>query len=204
MVKNQVTSEADFWYNISMKKINIFALALVLASITCFTLEADAKPEPKSKPGIKAKPTAKAKTTKEADKLSVVAQNLQSCEFLIKGNRPKSNAKVYLCLFSASWCPPCRQEMPRIAKLYQKKIKADPDLELVHISCDQSEEKARAWAKEHKVKFPVIKPKGGSPVQYLPPGIPNLVILKADGTIIESGHPAMLLTEEKLKELKKL
>lgn len=181
-----------------MKKINIFALALVLASITCFTLEADAKPEPKSKPGIKAK------ATKEADKLSVVAQKLQTCEFLSKGNKPKPNAKVYLCLFSASWCPPCRQEMPRIAKLYQKKIKSDPNIELVHFSCDQSDEKALAWAKEHKVKFPVVKPKGGNPLQLSPAGIPHVFILKADGTMIESGHPKMLLTEEKLKELKKL
>lgn len=181
-----------FWYNIDMKTIKIFALTLVLTSFTCFTLEANAKPEPK------------AKSAKQTASLCPVAEKLQTCEFLSKGNKPKPNAKVYLCLFSASWCPPCRQEMPRIAKLYQKKIKSDPNIELVHFSCDQNDEKASAWAKEHKVKFPVVKPKGGNPLQLSPAGIPHVFILKADGTLIEHGHPKNILTEEKLKELKKL
>ncbi len=187
-----MTSEADFWYNIGMKTIKTFALTILFASLTCFVMGATAKPESKTKPA------------KQAANLCPVAEKLQTCEFLNKGTKPKNNAKVYLCLFSASWCPPCRQEMPHIAKLYQKKIKADPNIELVHFSCDQSDEKALAWAKEHKVKFPVVKPKGGNPLQLAPNGIPHVFILKADGTLIEHGHPKMLLTEEKLKELKKL
>lgn len=181
-----------------MNTIKPLVATIVLAALTCFALEAGVKPE------IKAKPTAKAKATKDSAKLCPVAEKLQTCEFLSKGNKPKPNAKVYLCLFSASWCPPCRQEMPRIAKLYQKKIKSDQNIELVHFSCDQSEEKALAWAKEHKVKFPVVKPKGGNPLQLSPAGIPHVFILKADGTLIEHGHPKNILTEEKLKELKKL
>ena len=133
---------------------------------------------------------------------NAVADKLQSCDFLLN-NDFKKNAKVYLCLFSASWCGPCRAEMPRIAKTYAETLKDDPDIELVHFSRDQNDEKAMAWAKEHDVKFPVVKPKGGNPLDLHCNGIPHLFIIKANGVLQEEGHPMRLFTEEKLRELKK-
>ena len=114
----------------------------------------------------------------------------------------KKKAKVYLCLFSASWCPPCRREMPRIAKTYAETLKDDPDIELIHFSRDQNDDKALAWAKEHDVKFPVVKPKGGNPLDLHTRGIPHLFIVRDDGTLLEEGHPMRLFTDEKLRALK--
>ena len=133
---------------------------------------------------------------------NVVAQKLQGCNFLFNKNFKRS-AKVYLCLFSASWCGPCRREMPRIAKTYAEALKDDPDIELIHFSRDQDDEKAMAWAKEHDVKFPVVKPKGGNPLDLHCNGIPHLFVVKADGTLLEEGHPMRVFTDEKLCELKK-
>ena len=130
-----------------------------------------------------------------------VARKLQTCSFLLNKDF-KKNAKYYLCLFSASWCGPCRREMPRIAKTYVEKLKDDPDIEFIHFSRDQNDEKALAWAKEHDVKFPVVKPTGGNPLNLRTRGIPHLFIVKADGTLVEEGHPMKLFTEEKLRELK--
>ena len=130
-----------------------------------------------------------------------VAEKLGQCDFLLNKDF-KKNAKFYLCLFSASWCGPCRREMPRIAKTYAETLKNDPDIELIHFSRDQNDEKALAWAKEHDVKFPVVKPNGGNPLDLHSRGIPHLFIVKADGTFVEEGHPMRLFTEEKLRELK--
>ena len=134
-------------------------------------------------------------------KKAAVAEKLGQCNFLLNKDF-KKNAKVYLCLFSASWCGPCRAEMPRIAKTYVDTLKADPDIELIHFSCDRDDAKAMAWAKEHDVKFPVVKPKGGNPLNLHSRGIPHLFIVKNDGTVLEEGHPASLFKEEKLRALK--
>lgn len=130
-----------------------------------------------------------------------VSKTLRKCDFLLNKDF-KKKAKVYLCLFSASWCPPCRMEMPRIARIYAETLKADPDIELIHFSRDRNDEKALAWAKELDVKFPVVKPGGGNPLNLKSRGIPHLFIVKADGTLLESGHPMKLFTEKKLRELK--
>ena len=133
----------------------------------------------------------------QAQGVSVVAQKLEDCDFLLNKNFKRS-AKVYLCLFSASWCGPCRREMPRISKTYTEMLKDDPDIELIHFSRDQNDAKAKAWAKEHNVKFPVVKPNGGNPLDLHSRGIPHLFIVKADGALLEEGHPMRIFNEEKL------
>ena len=131
---------------------------------------------------------------------NVVAQRLQRCDFLLNKDF-KRDAKVYLCLFSASWCGPCRAEMPRIAKTYAKSLKDDPNIELILFSRDQNDEEALAWAKEHDVKFPVVKYSGGNPLNLQTSGIPHLFIVKADGALVEEGRPMKLFTDEKLRSL---
>ena len=139
---------------------------------------------------------------KVAAETASAAKKLGQCDFLLNKDF-KKNAKFYLCLFSASWCGPCRREMPRIAKMYAETLKDDPDIELIHFSCDRDNDKAMAWAKEHDVKFPVVKPKGGNPLNLHARGIPHLFIVKNDGTMLEEGHPASLFKEEKLRALKR-
>ncbi len=136
----------------------------------------------------------------DSAQVSATAEKLKGCDFLLN-KRFKKNAKYYLCLFSASWCPPCRAEMPRIAKTYAESLKNDPNIELIHFSRDQNDEKALAWAKEHDVKFPVVKPNGGNPLDLHTRGIPHLFIVDADGKLVEGGHPMRLFTEDKFREL---
>ena len=154
-----------------------------------------------SMPKPKQSRTIPAVTPAAAPRYNVVAEKLQGCKFLVNG-QVKQKAKIYLCLFSASWCGPCRAEMPRIAKTYAESLKDDPDIELIHFSCDRDDSKAMVWAKEHDVKFPVVKPKGGNPLDLHTRGIPHLFIVKDDGTMLEEGHPLRLFTDEKIRALK--
>ena len=131
----------------------------------------------------------------------MVANKLRECEFLLNKDF-KKDAKVYLCLFSASWCGPCRREMPRIAKTYAETLQANPNIELIHFSYDSNEERALAWAKENNVKFPVVKRTGANPLNLKTNGIPHLFIVSADGKVLEEGHPMDVFTDKKLSELK--
>ena len=157
--------------------------------------------EVETPPKLKQAKTIPTVTPAAAPRYNVVAEKLQGCKFLVNG-QVKQKAKIYLCLFSASWCPPCRAEMPRIAKAYAETLKDDPDIELIHFSCDRDDSKAMAWAKEHDVEFPVVKPRGGNPLDLHTRGIPHLFIVKDDGTLLEDGHPMSLFKEEKIRALK--
>ena len=196
---------AGWWLGVGL----IVAVAAV-AGIVSFTAEAG-RPRPEktaadeevaeATPKPKQTRTIPAVTPAAAPRYNVVAEKLQGCKFLVNG-QVKQKAKVYLCLFSASWCPPCRAEMPRIAKTYAETLKDDPDIELVHFSRDREESKAMDWAKKHDVKFPVVKYDGGNPLDLHCNGIPHLFIVKDDGTLLEEGHPMRLFTEAKLRALK--
>ena len=52
------------------------------------------------------------------------------------------------------------------------------------------------------VRFPDVSFEGGNPLDLHCNGIPHLFIIKANGVLLEEGHPASLFTEEKLRELK--
>ena len=145
--------------------------------------------------------TASRTSNTSASVVNVVAEKLGQCDFLLNKDF-KKNAKVYLCLFSASWCPPCRREMPRIAETYAETLKDDPDIELIHFSRDRDDREAMDWAKEHDVRFPVVAPDGGNPLDLHSRGIPHLFIIKANGVLLEEGHPMRIFNVEKFRELK--
>ena len=173
----------------NMKKILMGAIALTcVAAVETSAIAAD---------GLLGARKSMMRTTSK----TMVANKLRQCDFLLNKNY-KKDAKVYLCLFSASWCGPCRREMPRIAKVYAEMLKDDPDIELIHFSCDRDDRKALDWAKENDVKFPVVPSEGGNPLGLHCNGIPHLFIIKANGVLLEEGHPMRLFTEEKLQALK--
>lgn len=86
--------------------------------------------------------------------------------------------------------------MPHVVRTYRK-VRQTDDVELVLFSCDKTEEAARAWAKEERMKFPIIKPKKGNGIPGYKPGgtIPRLGIVDGTGKVIITGHPATLLKD---------
>jgi len=61
--------------------------------------------------------------------------------------------KVVLVNFWATWCPPCRKEMPDLDTLYQK----FKDQGLIVLAIDDEEEgKIRPYLAEHPVSYPIL------------------------------------------------
>lgn len=112
------------------------------------------------------------------------------------------NGKVTLIDFWASWCPPCRRDMPNLVAAY-KKYK-NKGFEIVGISLDS---KADAWAKGVKdlhITWPQLSDlqgwKNSGAALYGVNSIPHTVLVDKDGTIIAKNlHGEQL--DQKLKEV---
>jgi len=62
--------------------------------------------------------------------------------------------KVVLLNFWATWCPPCRREMPSMVTLHQK-LK-DHGLKIVAISVDQNIDDLTGFVREYSIPFEVL------------------------------------------------
>lgn len=60
--------------------------------------------------------------------------------------------KVVLVDFWATWCPPCRREVPSLVEAYRKLH--DKGFEIVGISLDSSKEQLLAFTKDHGMPWP--------------------------------------------------
>ncbi len=62
--------------------------------------------------------------------------------------------QVVLLNFWATWCPPCRREMPSMVTLHQK-LK-DHGLKIVAVSVDRDKRELEGFVREHSIPFEVL------------------------------------------------
>jgi len=68
--------------------------------------------------------------------------------------------KVVIVNFWATWCEPCREEMPSLEKLYRK-MEGKP-FELLAVSVDDRKDDVSETAREMNLSFPILLDPGGS------------------------------------------
>lgn len=94
------------------------------------------------------------------------------------------NRKVVVMSFFATWCPPCKMEMPHLQKLSTKYAKKD--VVFLAVSVDAPGTDLRPFIKEYRLTFPVLHDtKGLAAKAYNVEAIPLLVIVDKKGRIIE-------------------
>jgi cytochrome c biogenesis protein CcmG/thiol:disulfide interchange protein DsbE len=111
--------------------------------------------------------------------------------------------KVILLNFWATWCGPCKAEIPSLVELQEKY--AD-DLVVLGFSVDDPAEKMKPYAEEHKVNYPLLVGNGREDVQnaFGPLlGIPVSVIIGRDG-IIAKKHTGIATKEQFEREIQAL
>jgi peroxiredoxin len=92
--------------------------------------------------------------------------------------------KVVLLNFWATWCGPCKAEIPGFVRLQEKY--RDRGLVVVGYSVDDTAAKAKAYAAEYKMNYPILLGEGREDVQdaYGPIwGIPASFIISKDGKV---------------------
>ena len=111
--------------------------------------------------------------------------------------------KVILLNFWATWCGPCRAEIPSLVEL-QEQYK--DDLVVLGLSVDDTAEKLLPYAAEFKMNYPVLVGNGREDVQeaFGPLfGIPVSVIIGRDGVIAKK-HSGIATKEQIEREIQTL
>ena len=87
--------------------------------------------------------------------------------------------------FSAHWCPPCRAFTPKLVAFRDGNRAA---FEVVFVSADRSAEAQNKYMKDTGMKWPAVpfdaKSKSALSKKYSVSGIPALIILGKDGSVI--------------------
>ena len=118
-------------------------------------------------------------------------------------NLESFKGKVILLNFWATWCGPCRAEIPSLVELQEQ---YRDDLVVLGLSVDDTAEKLLPYAAEFKMNYPVLVGNGREDVQeaFGPLfGIPVSVIIGRDGVIAKK-HSGIATKEQIEQEIKAL
>lgn len=114
--------------------------------------------------------------------------------------------KVIFLNFWATWCPPCRAEMPEIQKLYESYQKQDnPDVVILGVAGpdygqEKSEDGVKQFLHDNGFTYPVLMDKGGDLFEkYGVYSYPTTFMITKDGKVF--GYVSGQLTEEIMKNI---
>jgi len=89
--------------------------------------------------------------------------------------------KVVLVNFWATWCPPCRKEMPDLQALYEKY--KDQGFIVLSIS-DEEAAKVAPFIAERKISYPVLDPGRKVNEAFIVEGIPKSFVYDREGKMV--------------------
>jgi peroxiredoxin len=94
--------------------------------------------------------------------------------------------KVVFLNFWATWCIPCREEMPALERLHQ--TYQAQDLAIISIDLKEGAEQVRAFFQKHGLSFPsLLDPNGAVFRDYLVAGMPTTYLIDRDGVLLARG-----------------
>lgn len=113
---------------------------------------------------------------KPADDFTVTLMN--GSTFRLSEHR----GKTVLLNFWATWCPPCREEMPALERLYRQH--KDRGLVLVAVSIDADAKVVPPYVKASKLTFPIaLDPKAEVANRYGVRALPSSFVIDRQGTM---------------------
>jgi len=120
--------------------------------------------------------------------LSAAVDQSLAPDFTLKSNSGENlrlneyRGQVVMLNFWASWCAPCRQEMPHLAKLHT--AYAPMGFQLLGINVDENIEDAKKALDKLNVPFPVLFDQENSTAElYNVDAMPTTIIIDKDGNI---------------------
>ncbi len=175
MSSTQVGSEVKgrfFWYNHGMRTKKTLVFALAAAAVLSSTLFAMSE-------RIVSRQKMLSGSVKYSDFYLMDTDGIYTRLSEHKG-------KVIFLNFFATWCPPCRNEMPSMQKLYEK-MKGS-DFEMIAVSVDRGgSERVKDFTNKNGYSFKVLLDNDGSAAKkYSVSSIPATFIIDKRGNIVSS------------------
>lgn len=106
----------------------------------------------------------------------------------LEGNRvavEDFKGKVIFLNMWATWCGPCRAEMPSIQKLYEKVDKEKIVFIMLSIDKDSDLQKVTNYMADKAFTFQAYLPSGSLPNQLRVPSIPTTFVISKDGKVVK-------------------
>jgi len=173
-----------------MRMIAVGATAIALLGISIpFVWQPDVDAEPAAITADAVTPAASHDQASGSEAACMANAKPANFDFTMKDVEGKDvslasyKGKVVLLNFWATWCGPCKAEIPGFVRLQEK---YRDQLVIVGYSVDDTAEKAKAYAAEYKMNYPILLGEGREDVQdaYGPIwGIPASFIISKDGRV---------------------
>ena len=101
--------------------------------------------------------------------------------------------KITVINFWATWCPPCREEMPELERFSRKN---QQKIQFYAVNLQESQDKVKDFMNEHKYTMPVLLDTNGMVAkQFQIAAIPTTIIVDKNGLIKHRQSGAMTMNE---------
>ncbi|WP_258881082.1 TlpA family protein disulfide reductase [Clostridium tagluense] len=196
-----------------MKKIILPLVVVLVFGISIYTVVDYNKNKSKDlgittteKDSVSSKDSSLGKDSSSSKDSSTVkssdASNIAALNFKLKDLNGKDVAlsdfkgkKVFLN-FWASWCGPCKAEMPTIEKLYQQT--KDSDLVILTINIGEDKSTAKSFIDNNKYNFTVLVDSNQNvAAQYNISALPTSFFIDKEGNIVSTIKGGLTLEEMK-------
>ncbi|HBB16284.1 MAG: hypothetical protein A3J94_09870 [Syntrophus sp. RIFOXYC2_FULL_54_9] len=108
-----------------------------------------------------------------------VLKDLEGGQFRLSDQR----GKPVLLIFGTTWCPACREEIPRLKDIYARY--AERGLVMVNINVRESQDKVTRYAGKNALPYrSLLDEKGTVSEKYGILGVPALILLDEAGMIV--------------------
>lgn len=132
--------------------------------------------------------TSPAISDDKAQTLSPLAKPFSAPDFSLKGEDGKTyrlsdyRGKVVVLNFWATWCPPCREEMPSMERAHQK-VKSEM-IVILAVNVGETEGKVFEFTGRYPVTFPLPLDIDGTVIQSYPViGLPTTFVIDPRGIV---------------------
>lgn len=194
------------------RSVIIWTIALILVAVAVYTTyQYNNSPAPVS-PTEPAQSQAPSVTPDTGENNEIVQDSIDAIDFKLKELNGQEvslsdyKGKVIYLNFWATWCPPCKAEMPFIQKLYADN--KESDLVILTVDIQEPQSTVEKFMKDNKYTFPVLLDKDGEAASaYGVQNIPLSLLIDKDFKIVsayEGGMESFEMLSDFVNQLKEI